>query len=114
MNVEELLKDYDWEEVFKYALDGVKREDVAEVVASVDGVNDGAAWSGVFRLKDGRFMFISASCDYTGWGCQEGGSAEGRPTLAELVAIIPDNELERLPSLRSYELRLRSKAGRFR
>lgn len=26
-----------------------------------------------FELKDGRFAFVSAGCDYTGWGCQDWG-----------------------------------------
>lgn len=42
--------------------------DVAEVIASVDGENDGDEWVGVFRLHDGRFVTVTAGCDYTGWG----------------------------------------------
>lgn len=52
-----------------------QRVDVAEVIATSDGENDGANWVGVFRLKDGRFAFLSAGCDYTGWDCQSGGHA---------------------------------------
>lgn len=44
------------------------REDVAEIIAMDDGCNDGPDWIGVFRLNDGRFAFVSAGCDYTGWG----------------------------------------------
>ena len=28
---------------------------------------------GIFRLKDGRFGYVSAGCDTTGWDCQAGG-----------------------------------------
>ena len=100
MTLEQLNDSYDWREAFKYATDGVEMADVVKVVASIDGENDGPSWQGVFKLKDGRFMYLSASCDYTGWGCQEGGSAECQPTLRRLVDSIPDNDLDRLPQLR--------------
>jgi hypothetical protein len=75
-------KSYDWEQAFECAMrdapTGVPgytgsvecfaMEDVAEVIASADGDNDGPAWIGFFRLKDGRFATLSAWCDYTGWG----------------------------------------------
>jgi hypothetical protein len=49
------------------SLDAFTLEDVAEVIASDDGENDVRDWLAVFRLHDGRFAFISAGCDYTGW-----------------------------------------------
>lgn len=61
------------------------RSDVAEVIATRDGENDGANWLGVFRLSDGRFAFVSAGCDYTGWGCREGGHAIVSHSLEHLV-----------------------------
>ena len=87
MTLDELHASYDWREAFKYAdapqpcagFDGPTTiaaiDDVAEVVASDDGENDGPDWVGVFRLRDGRFLFLTAGCDFTGWGCQEGGSS---------------------------------------
>lgn len=77
--LDEMNDSYDWQEVFKYAdpsgvpgfqgsLDGFTRDDVAEVLGSVEGENDGDSWVGVFRLKDDRFAVIRANCDYTGWG----------------------------------------------
>lgn len=85
MTIEELLEDRDWAEVFadessgntsKDNIDAVGdcptdprpcRSDVAEILASEDGENDGPNWEGVFRLKDGRYLFASGGCDYTGW-----------------------------------------------
>lgn len=74
------IRSYDWKEAFAYAVkpdecppgtgidrSGFTREDVAEVIAIDDGENDGQNWMGVFRLRDGRFAFLSAGCDYTGW-----------------------------------------------
>lgn len=77
----------DWPEVFKYAsgpsrvegatcvVTGFGASDVAEVIGYAEGWNDGDAWQIAGRLKDGRWFYLSAWCDYTGWGCQEGGSA---------------------------------------
>lgn len=75
------LNNYDWEEAFKYAdkpdecppnsdvpLDGFTREDVRRIIRMEEGCNDGDPWIGVFRLKDKRYAFLSAGCDYTGWG----------------------------------------------
>jgi hypothetical protein len=57
----------DWADVWNYA-DGFTLDDVAEVLGSVDGYNDGANWVAVMRLADGRYAYLTAWCDYTGWG----------------------------------------------
>lgn len=84
------LNDYDWEQVFGYAtpticeakhnhgpeatitstvsVAGFTREDVQTIIGIEDGANEGPNWVGLFQLKDGRFAFITAGCDYTGWG----------------------------------------------
>lgn len=41
---------------------------IVGVVKSSKGQNDGLAWRAVFVLYDGRFLFVKAGCDYTGWG----------------------------------------------
>ena len=43
-------------------------DDVETVLASSEGENDGSNWIGLFLLRDGRFAFVAAWCDYTGWG----------------------------------------------
>jgi hypothetical protein len=82
MTIDELLNSYDWANVFGEggnclkeveSADGAPtdpiptRADVAEVLASVDGENDGADWVGAFRLHDGRLLFAKGWCDYAGW-----------------------------------------------
>jgi len=74
------LESGDWEEAFKYAqspdavigekvaLDGFTREGVAEVFNSREGENDEDSWLIWGRLHDGRFFYLEAWCDYTGWG----------------------------------------------
>lgn len=59
--------------------------DVAEVLASAEGENDGAEWMCALRLIDGRFAYIEAGCDYTGWDCQAGGQASVASSLEQLV-----------------------------
>lgn len=102
------LDGYDWEEAFRYA-DGrpvlgttaapgyFSREDVAEVIALSEGENEGPDWLAVVRLHDGRFGFLSAGCDYTGWDCQADGQAFVAASLAELIQFgIPAHDRERL------------------
>lgn len=65
--IEQMTADYDWKYAFEhysqFQMDAVER-----VIASVDGENDVSNWSAVFALKDGRFGYLDAGCDYTGWG----------------------------------------------
>lgn len=53
--------------------DAVLRRDVAEVRHISEGENDGPDWIVCGRLHDGRWFFLTAGCDYTGWDCQAGG-----------------------------------------
>lgn len=110
----ERLDDYDWKEAFGAAgkeigtqLNGVpvvvqftapvpttpfSREDVQEIIAISDGENDGSNWLGVFKLNDGRYAVIDSGCDYTGWGCQEWGSAEVAGSLSDIIRFGLSNE----------------------
>lgn len=92
------MDDYDWREAFGCAGDpegefnsaDVRRAnpadseisiapfgrlDVEEVYAKQDGEADERDWMVLGKLKDGRYFFLSAGCDYTGWDCQSGGCA---------------------------------------
>lgn len=71
------IDDYDWSHVFAYAenaclaavgpISPFTREDVVDVLAAVDGENDGPDWIIVGQLEDGRWFALRAGCDYTGW-----------------------------------------------
>lgn len=89
-NISEFKDDYDWQQVFGFA-DGTaynangpnvsttevaekdtdtspfNMDDVAYIIGSDDGENDGASWIMAGVLKDKRFFFVAAGCDYTGW-----------------------------------------------
>lgn len=74
----------DWEYVFNYTK-GYKTTDVAQVIAALNGYNDGECWVGIFLMNDGVFLYVTAWCDFTGWGCQEGGTCNTASTLQEII-----------------------------
>lgn len=101
---------YDWKEAFRAAsgpdsakpgssvpLTGFGVEDVASVFASSEGCNDEANWLIAGKLKDGRFFYLSAGCDYTGWDCQCWGRSWVANRKADLIKYgIPEDEQKRL------------------
>ncbi len=107
---EKMRDDYDWKEAWAY---GGKHEgteagnqggpvsptvceggscsseplgasDIAEVIATSVGENDEREWVAVARLKDGRYAFVAAWCDYTGWDCQADGQVWVSDSLENL------------------------------
>jgi hypothetical protein len=86
--MDERLNDYNWASAFEYAdpisvppgssgphEDAFTREEVSEIVWIEEGENEGPDWLVGGRLRDGRWFFLAAGCDYTGWDCQAGGNA---------------------------------------
>ena len=84
----EFFDDYDWQQAFNYAQgedvsavhpgykvdeSGFGMTDILHIEGKDEGENDGDGWIIYGSLKDGRWFFLNAWCDYTGWGCQEGG-----------------------------------------
>ena len=82
-HMEAWQSDYNWEAAFEVACRGsispaipgsevdcstFTPKDVESVLAMSEGENDGQSWVGAFGLKDGRFVMVSAWCDYSGWG----------------------------------------------
>lgn len=76
------LESYDWKEALGFA--AFKAEDILNIIAHDEGYNDGESWVLVAELNDGRFGYVDAWCDYTGWDCQSGGSSEITNTFEEL------------------------------
>jgi hypothetical protein len=103
MTIEELDKEsyYNWTEAFAYAkgaINAVTRktrdfsiDQVTDVIASSEGENDERNWIGIFAA-DGVFLFLSAGCDYTGWGCRDWGSSEWHEDLTTLKELITSTE----------------------
>ena len=82
MNLEEFKNDYSWKEAVSYA--PFAMDFVEEVLYSSEGENDGESWIAVVRLTDGRFGYVDAWCDYTGWDCQAGGDGAISDTFEHL------------------------------
>ena len=97
MTPDEMREDYNWREAFKYGvapqpvegyegpLDAVTLDDVEEVIAASAGENESASWLCIVRLRDRRFVFLDAWCDYTGWDCRGNASAWVHGDLDALV-----------------------------
>lgn len=104
--IDEMRDNYSWKCAFHEALHGCYGDAdlscVAEVIAAVEGENDGADWLAVVRL-DGTgwsserkpYCVVRASCDYTGWDCQAGGKVEFYDTLEEALLPLTLTEEER-------------------
>lgn len=69
--------------------------DVALVVSAVAGENDGPPWLCLGRLNDGRWFFLTAGCDYTGWDCHASGQAWVSHDRQNLVQFGTDVEARR-------------------
>ena len=84
----------DWREVFAFSGSGGKnpanvqvvlgancsdnhftQKDIKSVFAYEEGKKNCDAWLICGQLLDGRYFFIEAWCDYTGWGCIARGCA---------------------------------------
>jgi len=113
---ETMAEDYDWKQAFGYggqpdthaiyegpcepmpcegsecSLEPVLVENIVEVIQAIEGENDGADWIAVVRLKDGRYAFVQAGCDYTGWDCQAGGQVWVSDSLENLWQFGVTNE----------------------
>lgn len=85
----------DW----RYAAEcaGLNTAEVEEVIASADGENDGESWIALLRLSGGRVAFMTAWCDYTGWGCQDGGEVTTHTSLQHLCQmVLSEDDRQRL------------------
>jgi hypothetical protein len=55
---------------------------------------------GVFRLKDGRFLYVSGGCDTTGWDCQSSAFGAVMDKLDDLVRSHVTNDDRRRLNLK--------------
>ena len=60
-------------------------DDIRQVLAVWEGENDGDYWRWILTLKDGRFVFLQGSCDYTGWDCRSSASSVIADTIATVI-----------------------------
>ena len=63
--------DYDLSACLEYNCQpGFTEADIERVLAVVEGEPDGDSWHWILRLSDGRHVYLSGWCDFTGWDCQ--------------------------------------------
>lgn len=99
----------DWWQAFAYAehpmpcagyggsLAGATIDDVARVIVRSEGEPEAWPWMGVFVLRDGRYLYLEAGCDNTGWGCCASGSSWVAADLDSLVQFgLTDHARDRL------------------
>lgn len=87
---------YDWQAGVEHAPEEYALNHVAEVIRAEPGENDGASWLCVCRMDDGRFVVMSAGCDYTGWDCQAGGEIHWYASLEEATGPLGLNDDQRV------------------
>lgn len=74
--------DYDLVACLEYNPQRFGPQDIQQVLAVIEGENDGANWHWVLQLKpesavDGKwFAYLTGGCDYTGWDCQSSASSD--------------------------------------
>lgn len=90
----ERMDDYDFKECMKYA--PFKLEEVLGILACFPGEADGDSWEYIVQLKNGKYGYVTGSCDYTGWGCKEGGDGKNAETVDEAISYAPEDRREML------------------
>lgn len=88
IDITDLKYDSNWESAFACA--GLEFDQVASIESARPGENDGPKWLTMGTLKNGDWFVLRAWCDYTGWGCQDGGSYETANTRDELIMMKMD------------------------
>ena len=70
--------------------DEFKFEDIEHLLACIPGENDGFNWHWIVRLKNGKYGYVTAWCDYTGWDCQSGGSVHIANSARDAALLAKD------------------------
>lgn len=70
--------------------------DITRVISYQEGVNDKDAWIMFGELADGSVFHLWASCDYTGFGCQGGGTVLFAPDWNNLLDHASAKDLREL------------------
>jgi hypothetical protein len=73
------LDTYDWEQAFEYgsnpeavpgdkvSVEPILRENITKLIGIEEGEPDEAPWCIAGKLNDGRWFYLTAGCDYSGW-----------------------------------------------
>ena len=89
--------DYDLSAAIEFAMTdtkGFRLEDVAYVLAYLQGENDGPDFHWIIAMKDHTYAYVTGGCDYTGWDCQAGGSVEMFVSLREALSAAEKESID--------------------
>ena len=101
LTLQEMRDDYDWREALDVAepkaadaytgsIERFTFDDVEQVIVAQVGRPGGTSWRAVLRLKDERFVFVTAWCDDHRWGCACDGDQVFAATLEDLIRYLLD------------------------
>lgn len=71
---------------------------ILEIIAHIDGENDGPNWHWLALLENGRVAYITGGCDYTGWDCQSHLDVFEEETIENALRQVGEAEREQLRS----------------
>lgn len=74
----------------------VMREHVVEIFGIIDGEHDGENWKLFGALRNGRYFYLSAGCDYTGWDCKSSGECLVSSSFDAIKFRIPVDVLQEM------------------
>lgn len=83
-----MMSAYDWIEAMQHAKENFEFKDVDKIIFEREGDNDVCNWLLIVLLKTGKYGWLSAGCDYSGWGCREWGESGIVDTEQEARDII--------------------------
>lgn len=64
--------DYDLLSCFQYAWDRPEsvQDEIERVLAKWEGAHDTDDWIWILALRNNKYAYLQAGCDYTGWDCR--------------------------------------------
>ena len=93
MTPTEFFTNRQWNDAFEDANATLLKENIIEIIRSVDGGCGGSTWVGIFRLDSAKFLFITAWHDWT----YDGGEYRVCDTIEEIARMYcTEEDRERL------------------
>lgn len=95
--------DYDLGAALEYNPQPFTVGDIKMVHAVVEGEHDERDWYWIIELRDGRYVYLTGGCDFTGWDCQSSATSTFHTTVSG--AAQDATEADRSGPVRSELLR---------
>jgi len=89
---------YDLSACLEYNGQSFGTADIKKILAVIEGVRDEYNWSWIIELKNGKFVYMTGGCDYTGWDCQSWANSTIYNTEADAINAAPLHLVAKLTS----------------